>query len=42
MERMCILGKLTPNLWIQKAVGSEVSSEPLLKATKEALRHVKE
>lgn len=42
MERMCILGKLTPSLWMQKAVGSEVSSEPLLKATKEALRYIKE
>jgi len=42
MKWMCILGKLTPSLWMQKAVGSEVSSETLLRAMKEALRHVKE
>jgi hypothetical protein len=32
LERMCRLGRLTPDLWMQRAVGSPVSSAPLLRA----------
>lgn len=41
MERMCRLGSLTPKLWMEKAIGSEISTKPLLKATEEALKYVK-
>jgi len=41
MERMCRLGSITPKLWMEKAIGSEISAEPLLKATEEALKYVK-
>lgn len=36
-ERICRLGRLTPNAWIQQAVGSPLSAKPLLKATAAAL-----
>jgi hypothetical protein len=41
MERMCRLGSLTPKLWMEKAIGSEISTESLLKSVEEALRFVK-
>ena len=41
MERMCRLGSLTPKLWMEKAIRSEISTEPLLKSVEEALRFVK-
>lgn len=41
MERMCKLGSLTPKLWMEKAIGSEISTEPLIKAVEEALKFVK-
>lgn len=41
MERMCIQGILTPDAWIRGAVGSGISSEPLLKAAEEALKTLK-
>ena len=31
-------GRLTPNLWMQHAVGSEVSIRPMLEATKQAVK----
>jgi hypothetical protein len=37
MERMCRLGSITPNAWMEQAVGSPISTEPLLTATKRAL-----
>lgn len=37
MMRMCSIGKLTPDLWMIKATGKPLSSEPLLKAVKVAL-----
>ena len=42
LERMCKLGKLTPDLWMQRAVGAGLSTESLLKATEEALRYIQE
>lgn len=41
MERMCRAGSLTPKLWMEKAIGSEISTEPLLNSVEEALRFVK-
>ena len=37
-ERMCSQGRLTPDLWMQRAVGARVSAQPLLEAAAEALR----
>jgi hypothetical protein len=36
-ERVCQLGRLTPDLWMQRAVGSPLSSEPLQHAVTRAL-----
>jgi len=37
MERMCRLGRLAPDVWMEQAVGKPLSSEPLLAATSAAL-----
>ena len=37
VERLCRLGRLTPDAWMQEAVGSPVSAEPLLAAARDAL-----
>jgi hypothetical protein len=37
VERMFSAGRLVPQLWMKKAVGEEISIQPLLKATEEAL-----
>jgi oligoendopeptidase F len=37
VERMFSAGRLIPQLWMKKAVGEEISIQPLLKATDEAL-----
>jgi hypothetical protein len=37
MERMCLLGNIMPQEWMKKAVGSEISVKPLLKAVERAL-----
>ena len=36
MERMCKLGRLTPQLWMQQAVGQKVSAQPLIDAATRA------
>jgi len=41
MERMCRLGRLAPDVWMQQAVGAPVSSKPLLDATEAALLRIK-
>ena len=41
MERMCRQGRLTPDLWMEKAVGHVVSSAPLLLAVESALGVIK-
>ncbi len=40
MERMCRLGRLSPQIWMQKAVGEKVSALPMIKAAEEALKIV--
>lgn len=37
IERMCKLGNIAPDLWMEQATGSKVSAEALLKTTDEAL-----
>jgi len=37
VERMYSLGRLTPQQWMQEAVGSKISVQPVLKAVDEAL-----
>ena len=41
MERMCLAGRLIPQLWLKNAVGEEISATPLLEAAAEALKVVK-
>jgi hypothetical protein len=40
MERMLKQGRIIPQLWMKGAVGSPLSSEPMLKAAEEALNYV--
>ncbi len=40
MERMCKQGYVTPKQWIENAVGSDISSEALIKKVREALAKV--
>ena len=42
MERMCKLGRLTPQVWMQQAVGSRISSEPLINSAETALKNIKD
>jgi hypothetical protein len=37
IDRMYTQGRIIPQLWMKKSVGSPISIEPLLNATKEAL-----
>lgn len=41
MERMCVAGRIIPQLWMQNAVGSPISIQPLLLSAEEALKHIK-
>lgn len=41
MEKMCRLGSITPNLWMELAVGKPISTEPLLQAAEIALKSIK-
>lgn len=41
-ERMCTLGKLAPQLWMQEAVGSDISTKPLIDAAEKAVRYLKD
>lgn len=41
MERMCRLGTIAPDLWMQAAVGSPISTEPLIAAAKIAVKQIK-
>lgn len=41
MERMCRLGTIAPDLWMQAAVGSPISTEPLITAAKLAVKQIK-
>ena len=41
IERILTQGRIIPQLWMKRAVGQEISIEPLLNATKDALRALK-
>jgi hypothetical protein len=41
MQRMCTLGKLTPDAWMRAAVGSPISAEPLIEAAGKAVHAIK-
>lgn len=40
MQRICTQGRLAPQYWMQKAVGSKLSGEPTLKAAERALNQL--
>ncbi len=40
VEKIWSIGRLTPQVWMQKAVGEAISTEPMINATKEALEHI--
>ena len=40
VDRIWSLGKLTPDVWMQKAVGESISIKPMIAATEEALKHI--
>jgi len=41
MERMCMIGSITPDLWMEQAVGSPISTKPLLEAAERAVAVLK-
>ncbi len=40
VDRIWSIGRLTPDAWMQKAVGESISINPMIKATEEALKHI--
>jgi oligoendopeptidase F len=38
MERMCRLGSLTPDAWMQAAVGGPISAAPMIDAAQKAIK----
>lgn len=40
VDRIWSIGRLTPDVWMQKAVGESISINPMIKATEEALKHI--
>ncbi len=38
MQRMCRIGRLTPDAWMRQAVGSPISAQPLINAAEKAVR----
>lgn len=40
MERMCKLGRIAPQLWMQQAVGAPVSPQPLIAAAEGAVKRI--
>jgi len=40
IERIYSQGRLTPQIWMKGAVGNEISAQPLLEATQEALKKI--
>jgi hypothetical protein len=42
MERMCKLGRLSPQIWMQNAVNSKISADPLISAAEKAVQNLSE
>lgn len=40
MERMCVQGSLTPQIWMQGAVGSNITAQPMIEAAGRAVRMI--
>jgi hypothetical protein len=38
MERMCSLGRLSPDAWMMQAVGAPISTQPLITAAENAIK----
>ena len=41
IDRIWRLGKLTPQIWMQKAIGEDISIKPMISATQQALEMIK-
>ncbi len=41
MERMCKLGRLTPRVWMQHALGEDISARPMIEAATRAIKNLK-
>jgi hypothetical protein len=41
MERMCVQGCITPREWMRRAVGADISAEPMVKAAGRAIKALK-
>lgn len=41
MERMCVQGSITPREWMRRAVGADISAEPMIKAAGRAIKALK-
>jgi len=42
MERMCKLGRLSPQIWMQQAVGQKISTRPLIEAAEKAVKNIQQ
>ncbi len=40
VDRIWSIGQLTPEIWMQEALGESISIKPMIKATEEALNHI--
>jgi oligoendopeptidase F len=40
VDRIWKIGRVTPQIWMQKAVGESISIKPMIAATEEALKHI--
>jgi len=40
VDKLWSIGRLTPQVWMQQATGEDLSIEPMINATKEALEHI--
>lgn len=41
MSRICVLGNLTPEIWMKQAIGETISSKPLLQDVERAVKNYK-
>jgi hypothetical protein len=41
MERMCRLGDLAPQIWMQQALGSPISPAPMIRRAEETIAKIK-
>lgn len=41
VDKIWSIGRVTPEIWMQKAVNEKISIKPMLKAAEEALKHIK-